>query len=265
MKTNLLLWAAVLCFTVTHAQSTLDFGPDASACMGDITALDASHLNADSYLWQDGSTEPIFYVIETGTYWLVAVKGTQTYTDTIDITVNPLPQVNLGQDDHFFCPPEVAHLEVPPGIITYNWIISKPSGNTVLIDQTSIDVEAELGSISITLNVTDLNGCGNFDQLWLSWVIDGVDEPNNRTSWLDAYPNPTSDQLTLRMKKDASEQVELTILDLQGRPVKQEVWPNGWQNGQELRVDVIDLPSGSYLLQLSGSSIQINHNFLKMN
>lgn len=46
----------------------VDLGEDTTICYGEPFQLDATFTQADSYLWQDGSTQPVFAVRMAGTY-----------------------------------------------------------------------------------------------------------------------------------------------------------------------------------------------------
>jgi len=66
-----------------------DFGIDQTICFGDSVILDASFPNAD-YLWQDASTDSIFTVTNSGTYWATANVNSCFYSDTVTITERSL-------------------------------------------------------------------------------------------------------------------------------------------------------------------------------
>ncbi|MEO8067275.1 MAG: gliding motility-associated C-terminal domain-containing protein [Flavobacteriales bacterium] len=52
----------------------------------------------DSYLWQDGSTGPMYLAGQTGLYWVEAMYGQCVFNDSINIVVEqPLP-IDLGTD-----------------------------------------------------------------------------------------------------------------------------------------------------------------------
>lgn len=261
MKTNLLLWSVLLCAGISKAQISLDFGPDTSACNGEIVLLDASLLQADNYLWSDGSTDSVLFVWETGTYWLLATKDTTTYTDTINITFTDLPVVDLGPDDWAFWPGTVRTLSGPPGLLSYLWTVTSLSGNQVFTDE-QITVTGQFGGLNIGLTVTDAAGCSNFDDLILHHPVGSVNEVAASEAWLDAFPNPASDQLTLRMKETVREAASVSILDLQGRTLKTEVWENGWSEGEEMSLDLTAFSTGSYLLQIRSSELFLSHPFV---
>ena len=125
-------------------------------------------------------------------------------------------------------------------------------------------VDAQLVGVVVTLTVSDSNSCENQDMLILYCPFTGIEEASNSTAWFDAYPNPAATELTLRMKQGFREPIELTFIDMQGHIVKRESRSNGWDEGQEIRIDLSALPTGSYQLQMSGSTIRANHTILRM-
>lgn len=62
---------------------SLDFGPDSTFCFGDSIVLNAESPFAINYLWQDGSAEPQFTILETGTYGLTVTDGCTTTSDQV--------------------------------------------------------------------------------------------------------------------------------------------------------------------------------------
>src|SRR6185436_18096143 len=75
---------------------TVNLGNDTALCQGQSIVLSGG--SAASYLWSDGSTTSTITVTLAGTYWLQAGTGTCTSSDTIVISLNPTPTVNLGND-----------------------------------------------------------------------------------------------------------------------------------------------------------------------
>ncbi len=80
----------------------VNLGNDRDICAGATTILDAGNPG-ETYLWDNGSTAQTRSVNTTGNYYVtvsnaaVNCKG----TDTIHVTVHPLPVVNLGNDTTF--------------------------------------------------------------------------------------------------------------------------------------------------------------------
>jgi hypothetical protein len=82
---------------VTLGQLTINAGQDVSVCPGDTIILNAT--GAQSYTWTNSVTnnQP-FVASQSGTYVATGVDGTCTDTDTLQINVLPLPQINAGND-----------------------------------------------------------------------------------------------------------------------------------------------------------------------
>lgn len=79
------------------ASFSVNLGNDTAICNGQTLTLDAAHPGA-TYLWSNNATTQSITVSTSGTYWVQVTDGTCSANDTIVVTVNPLPVVNLGND-----------------------------------------------------------------------------------------------------------------------------------------------------------------------
>ncbi len=75
----------------------VDLGPDFTICEGDTVTLNA-YYPGSNYLWQDGSTDSVYYATQAGIYWVEVSNAWGTATDTIGISILGAPYVNLGPD-----------------------------------------------------------------------------------------------------------------------------------------------------------------------
>src|SRR5690606_9763806 len=75
----------------------VELGDDADLCTGASIVLDITQAGA-SYLWEDGSTEPTRTIDQAGTYWARVVLAGCEVSDTVQVTLLPLPVVALGAD-----------------------------------------------------------------------------------------------------------------------------------------------------------------------
>ena len=75
----------------------VNLGPDATICSGSSITLDAGNVGA-TYLWSTGATTQTISVNAAGTYSVQVTQGACSGNDAIDVSVNPLPVVNLGAD-----------------------------------------------------------------------------------------------------------------------------------------------------------------------
>lgn len=135
---------------------TVDLGPDTSLCAGAIYTLDAGNPFANSYLWSQGAVTPTiqagsfigtqpFYVMVTNTD---GASLTCTGSDTMNLTIFPQPNINLGPDT---CTETGITLDAGPGtyyIYNYNWSTGATS-QTITASVTQeyyVDVQSGPGS-----------------------------------------------------------------------------------------------------------------------
>ncbi len=103
-----------------QALPPLNLGKDALLCEGEKLLLNATTDKA-TYLWQDGTTNPVLEVTATGQYWVkVFLKNGCTVTDTINAQFFPIPRVELGPDT-VFCSGGNITLDATFPNATYHW------------------------------------------------------------------------------------------------------------------------------------------------
>lgn len=136
----------------------VNLGNDVTLCQGEILSLSSTTPGA-KYTWNDGTTDSILLVGFDGNYHLEVDLNGCIKSDTIEVTFNPLPVFDLGNDT-LLCSGETIGLSanIPGG--SYNWL--NPSGNI----NSSITVSNKGTYI---LNVT-LNGCSSRDSIFVDYV-----------------------------------------------------------------------------------------------
>lgn len=75
----------------------VDLGTDTSLCEEETIELDAT-IPEVTYLWDDGSSNPIRSISESGDYWVEVVLGGCTARDSINVEYEPVPYVELGEN-----------------------------------------------------------------------------------------------------------------------------------------------------------------------
>jgi len=133
----------------------LDLGNDVSICEGDSYEIFTSLSGI--YTWQDGSTEDRIQVSESGNYWLQLVSGVCIVSDTVEVLVQPIPELNLGIDRNY-CKGDKVILDAGDGD-SYLW----QNGST----KQSIYVE-EPGKYSVTKTV---GSCNVSDEVYIGFDI----------------------------------------------------------------------------------------------
>ncbi|QOR75674.1 MAG: gliding motility-associated C-terminal domain-containing protein, partial [Thermoflavifilum sp.] len=134
----------------------VNLGPDTAICQGESLMLNAGNSGA-SYLWNTGATTQTLAVNTTGTYWVRVTNGFGcSASDTLQLTVNPLPTVNLGPDTAI-CQGESLMLNAGNSGATYLW-------NT---GQTSQSIQIDNAG-TYWVKVTNGFGCSASDTLQLT-------------------------------------------------------------------------------------------------
>ncbi len=135
---------------------TIDFGADLDLCAGEEYILDPSIPNA-SYVWQDGSTDSIFTILETGTYWVEMTIGACVEKDTIAAYFYSPPSFSFP-DDTLLCEGDILDLSALTLHAVYQW----QDGS----DEYHYEV-SEPGLYWVELNIP---GCGNYrDSITVSY------------------------------------------------------------------------------------------------
>ncbi|MBK6830877.1 MAG: gliding motility-associated C-terminal domain-containing protein [Flavobacteriales bacterium] len=140
--------------------NALDLGADVTLCDGETVTFDAT-MPGVSYLWSTGEQTPAITTDITGTYWVTASQGACSVSDTVDVIVNPVPIVDLG-NDLTLCAGDDLTLDATNIGATYAW-----SNGSVT---PTITVSA---AASYAVTVT-LNGCTATDQVDIDVLVPGT-------------------------------------------------------------------------------------------
>lgn len=141
---------------VEHALPIINLGEDITTCADDIITLNALNPGA-SYLWNTGATTPIINVTESGNYSVTVTNGFGcSNSDLINITINPLPEINLGTTINF-CENTSVILDAENAGSTYLW----NTGATTQIITTAIPA-------TYSVTVTNVFGCLSYDEVVLN-------------------------------------------------------------------------------------------------
>ncbi len=129
--------------------ASVDLGPDGIECAGFV--VDANDPSLASYVWNTGATTPSITVDSTGLYFVdvVNISGC-TGSDSILLTINPSPSVDLGPSNVTAC--GVVTLDAGNPGATYVWSEAGQFGQTLQVTSS--------GTYSVTVN---LLGCEDSD------------------------------------------------------------------------------------------------------
>ncbi len=97
-------------------------GPDDGLCQGESIVIDATTDLAESYRWQDGSTEPLLAVVSEGLYVVEAINDCGVGMDSIVISLRGSSVfVDLGNDLGICAGDSVVLDATNPDATTYLW------------------------------------------------------------------------------------------------------------------------------------------------
>ncbi|MBL7955912.1 MAG: gliding motility-associated C-terminal domain-containing protein [Flavobacteriales bacterium] len=106
--------------TITYTTpGAIDLGADFALCAGESATLDATFPGA-TYAWSTGASSPTISVNSSGSYSVVVTQGTCTVNDAVDVVVNPMPSVELGNDVTLCAGEDITLDATWPGA-TYLW------------------------------------------------------------------------------------------------------------------------------------------------
>ncbi|MCF8295154.1 MAG: T9SS type A sorting domain-containing protein, partial [Bacteroidales bacterium] len=200
---------------------------EVTICEGDFTSIDASGF--ESYLWSNGSTSASVIISEAGVYSVTVtdILGCLS-SDTIELTVNPSPIIDLGGDTLVYEPGTPVVLN-PGSFTTYSWSTSETTPTiTVTTD----------GTYAVT--VTNEFDCPASDSVVINFV--GIADVAFETA-LVLYPNPTNSYLNV--KADGYRMDRIVVYNAIGEAIIiQSV------SGNEARIDVSKLPAGIFFLNV---------------
>ena len=120
-------------------------------CDGDSVVLSLSSFVSPS--WNNGSNLSVLPVTASGSYYATVLdtNGCSKYTDTIIVTVNPLPDTTLTISGNLdLCPGDTVTISAQPGMTDYYWSNGSYSSSIYVVQ-------------SDTLNVTLVNAQGCVD------------------------------------------------------------------------------------------------------
>lgn len=230
--------------TVLTAPTITATATPAAVCQGGSSVLTAG--GGASYMWTGSvSTNP--YTVTPASTTTYSVTGTDgsgcSGSTSVTVTVNPLPTVSVvfPSEVATVCKDSLVALSggSPAGGV---WSGTGVSGSNFLANTT--------GSFTITYTYTDGNSCSNSATGNIT-VENCTSISEFSSNEMVVYPNPASDVITISFGKVDASQVEITMFDLSGRLVSNEVMN---LNGSSVEVSVNQLPAGVYTLKVKAGT-----------
>lgn len=213
---------------------TVNGGADQVVCLGETVVLNAN--GAAIIQWNNGVNNGVGFNASVSQSYVVTgttADGCED-TDTVSITVNPLPTVDLGEDTVTCANYGPITLNAGAGFASYQW------NNNATTATTNAQVT---GTYSVT--VTDQNGCEGTDAI--SVTFDPCLGLNEQTIDLVLFPNPTTGLLTIESSSNEPMQVE--VMNTAGQTLL---------TATETSIDLSAVAAGTYLIRVQqGTETQV--------
>src|ERR1019366_8037446 len=131
----------------TFTTPTVNLGPDIKLCYGLDTSLNAGNPGLN-YLWNNGETTKIIKVAASSDYWVEVFEGGCFNRDTVKVTIDAKPFIDLNPDT-VICPGDELTIGTVNNFISYSWLPEGQISKDIIINQPGTYI----------LTVMDTDGC----------------------------------------------------------------------------------------------------------
>ena len=235
-------------------------------CTGLVGFTDISNNFPDTWTWDFGDDSeisneqfPEHSYASSGTYTvtLEACNFIGCATFTQDITVENVLSVEFSLPDaQVGIPAQYINTTDNAASCTWNWGDGSPNSSGTC---TPLHVYTAVGTYTITLEITDGDGCTRSASQEINVYPVGLNDVSANTS-LKLYPNPASDIVQLNYAFEGQQQLEIQILDAVGRVVKSEKATA--LNGYQTQLNFGNQPKGYYIVSITSENGTVKKELL---
>jgi hypothetical protein len=240
--------------------------PDLICHPGDASQLDVDAVGGSgtyTYSWTSvpaGFTSdiknPVVTTTETTKYIATVDDGTQTKSDTVVVTLQPLPGVDAGNDTSYCW--WVSLFQVFGTADNYSHIKWKTAGDGHFNFNNVLEavyypgtMDRVNGSVTISLVGYSMPPCSDSisDEMFVDLVCTGVHKPESNEFSVSIQPNPSSGIFFVNVSGARDQIMNLVVLDLQGKIV----YKDAIRSGSDLLIREIDLSylsKGTYVIKI---------------
>lgn len=221
----------------------ISLGADINKCPGTSVTLDPGFYNGATYFWSTFDTTASISVTTPDEYVVQVVGNCASSEDTIQVMDIPAPVASFTETTSFLT---VIFTNTSQGGNSYLWDFG--DGNTST-QMNPTHVYAAEGQYTVQLTVTD--SCGSTSTFDMTVK---PDDPSTGIASVDglqitAFPNPSTDWVTLELNSDQLQELHMSLKDLSGR----ELWTKttGQVQGKvSQQIPMGQLATGTYVLEV---------------
>jgi hypothetical protein len=234
-----------------YSDFSISLGSDTTVC-GSITLT--PDYNFATYLWSDGSTEPLLLVEESGQYSVTVTDelGCKASAEVF-VTIIPLPIVNLGTDTTITFS-DTLRLVVSPGYDAYQWQDGS-SGNYLDIIGSQFDEGLYLFWVTV-----ESDGCMVTDSIWVT-IKENLGFVKVAQTDFIIFPNPAKDYVFVQINNPTDISCQILVYDLYGNELISPDIPTNFKS-QTLKIPVSNLKPGIYIMELSAEGLKQYHKLI---
>ena len=237
-------------------------------CAGMSTQLNVTATGGSgtyTYSWTSlpagftaATQNPTVTPTETTKYIAHVNDGVNTKIDTVLVTVNTDPTSNAGNDATY--PNTAPMIPVSGQATSYShtqWLTAGDGTfnfDTLLVCLYSPGAaDKNNGGVDLTLKAFPIAPCAtpvtDVVHITLTFGV-GIGETSQEPFGIKVTPNPTSGILNLHISGIQNQDAQVTISDIQGKPVYQELVAKG--KNSDRKIDLSSQPKGVYLIKVKG-------------
>jgi hypothetical protein len=216
-------------------------------------ASGGSPLAPYQYVWNTGSTSYTITNLNTGTYSVTVICGTDTVSTTADVTIEPTPiSLTLTADSSTNgsngTAIVVANGGVPP--YRYNW---QGGGNA--------DSLTGLAPGTYRVTVRDSFNCIMRDSVVVPGIVNtGIGTLAQSIPLFSVYPNPATDELNVLIETSLPLSAKIEAVDVTGRVVYSS--PLNISGRFSKKIPLTQFSPGVYLVQITAGKQTVQKQFV---
>jgi PKD repeat protein len=237
-------------------------------CQGGTVILTSSSNTSNQWYKNNiviaGETNKTLSTQDSGLYFVRVINGicsSKSNEKNIRMNPKPLTSVIIGEDSVTV---GATHSYAVTGLTgsSFNWIIANGIAQSGLgTSNINVKWNSTINAASVKVQETSINGCKGDQQtlnITMFWPVGIADL--NQNAIAEIFPNPVNQSLFIVLTHTISKQIKVTIRNAAGVQVLEtEVV----YNGKPLEIDLSNVSSGLYLIEISSGNELFRTKFIK--
>lgn len=224
-----------------RAQPTITLSKKAAFCANESLTLTAAA--GTSYLWSTGATTRSIEVSTAGTFSVTVTVNESplnclTTSDPVTTSLLSLPVADFTGPEELIRDKAMDFIDASTDALSWNWNFGD---GTILTTKNPSHIFEDVGDVTITLTVTNANGCKDTKSLNFS-VVTALERGAGKGITL--FPNPTTGKV--RFDGIPENRVQVTLVSASGVVVSRNL---ALKSGE---LDLSGFPTGVYFVKVEG-------------